>query len=393
MSKSVGIGFGRAWEGGEAARQALQQALDQLGGGRPMLALVFTAQEYASAEILQTIGGQLGNIPVWGFSTTCPLSASGEQRRSVGVALLSGNHFKAQINWWPDFSRDANGVATQFSRIVRGQFGAQGSTQAVLYTADGVNGDASLLCRSIDQMNFPAAGCLASSDYYQGRTTCLGGTHAEGGALSALFLGGQLRLGLGMGHGWMDSGWAWKVTRSRDVWVQGLDDASPAQAYAATLGYPEKELSFPPLSEFMRLYPLGIEVGGQEELLLRSPLRVEVDGNLRMNACVPEGKIAHLMIGDPDRCLSAAQSAAEAALQSLGSATPLLGLLLIDQAWQTLLEGRLDELFAQLQSALPGLPLIGGYTLGQLAWPRAGVASAQLVNQHALIALIGEAKA
>lgn len=394
MSQSAALGFARGWDGREAARQAVQQALSRLGGSRPALAMLFTAQEFAADEVVQTVNRQLGNIPLWGFSSTCPLSAEGEQPRSVGVALLADNGFRAHANLWPNFAQDGSGVATQFSRAVRSQAGlSQDGVQGVLLAADGVNGDASLLCPAIDQMNLHVAGCLASGDHQQGRTMCLSGNRAESGALSALFLGGRLRLGVGMGHGWKDTGWLWRVTRSRDVWVQGLDGAAPVRAYANVLGYPENEWAFPPLSEFARLYPLGIEAGEAGKLLLRSPLRIEVDGNLRLNTRVPEGAFAHLMAGDPAACLAALQAAAGEALRSLGSATPLMGLLLIDQAWQTLWDGRADALFQQLRQDLPDVPLIGGYTLGQLAWPTANSAASQLVNQHALIALIGEAEA
>lgn len=387
MSKSAAIGFARDWDGREAARQAVQSALDQLGGNRPALALIFSAQEYPAGDVLQAVSSQLGNVPVWGFNTTCPLSGEGEQPRSVGVALISGSGFKAHGNWWSNFAQDGNGVATQLARAVRAQ---SGNAQGVLLAADGVNGDASLLTETIDQMNLHVAGCLASGDYRLGRTICLGSNHAESGGLSALFLGGRLRLGLGMATPWKDTGWLWKVTRSRDVWVQGLDGSSPARAFSAALGVPENDWAFPPLSEFVRLYPLGIETGTPDQLLLRSPLRMEVDGNLRMNARIAEGQTAHLMIGDPDACQPALNSAVEEALRSLGSATPVLGLLLVDQAWHTLMEGRTNNLFDSLEKVLPGVPLIGGYTLGQLAWPMTGSASTQLVNQHVLIALIGE---
>ncbi|TLN10755.1 hypothetical protein FDZ74_10685, partial [bacterium] len=174
---------------------------------------------------------------------------------------------------------------------------------------------------------------------------------------------------------------------------RGLDGVVPVKAFASALGYPENEWAFPPLSEFVRQYPLGIETTGSQQLLLRSPLRMEVDGNLRMNARVPEGQYAHLMIGDTDACVAALQTAATDALRSLGNATPLIGLLLVDQAWQTLMDGRSDALFRGLRTVLPELPLIGGYTLGQLAWPMPGSATSQLVNQHALVALIGESDA
>jgi len=390
MTKSAVIGFSRHWDGREAARQAVQSALDQLGNSRPALALLFVSQDYTAADVLQAAGNLLGNVPVWGFHTTCPLSAEGEQPRTVGVALIAGSGYKASINWWPNFVQDGHGVATQFARVVRTQ---TGNTQGILLAADGVNGDASLLCESIDQMNLHVAGGLASGDYRSGRTICIGGNHAGSGALSALLLGGRLRLGLGQAHGWKDTGWLWKVTRVRDLWVQGLDDKSPAAALSEVLGYPEKDWFSPPLSEYVRLYPLGIETDGRKSLLLRSPLRVEVDGNLRMNSHIAEGKMAHLMVGDPAGCQTALKTAADEAVRSLGSAAPLLGILLVDEAWRTLLEGRSGPIYEQLQATLPGVPWIGGYTLGQLGWPATGSVSSQLVNQHALIALIGDAEA
>jgi hypothetical protein len=390
MTKSAVIGFARHWDGREAARQAVQNALDQLGNSRPALAVLFVAQDFTVADVLQAAGNLLGNVPVWGLHTTCPLSAEGEQPRTVGVALIAGSGYRATINWWANFAQDGHGVATQLARAVRSQ---TGTPQGILLAADGVNGDASLLCESIDQMNLHVAGGLASGDYRSGRTVCIGGNHAGSGALSALFLGGRLRLGLGQAHGWKDTGWLWKVTRVRDLWVQSLDDKSPAAAFSEVLGYPEKDWFSPPLSEYVRLYPLGIEMDGPKQLLLRSPLRVEVDGNLRMNSRIAEGKMAHLMVGDPAVCQAALKTAADEAIRSLGSATPLLGILLVDEAWRTLLDGRSRLIYEQLQSVLPGVPWIGGYTLGQLGWPATGSVSSRLVNQHALIALIGETEA
>lgn len=390
MSKSAVTVFSRHWDGREAARQAVQSALDQLGNNRPSLALLFVSQDYAADEVMQAAGSLLGNVPVWGFHTTCPLSTAGEQPRTVGVALISGSGYKAHVNWWPNFSQDGSGTATQLARAVRGQ---TSNTQGMLLAADGTNGNAGILCESIDQMNLHVAGCLASGDYRTGRTICFGGNHAESGAMAGLFLGGRLRLGLGLAHAWKDTGLSWKVTRARDMRVEGLSGQSPAAAFSEVLGYPAKDWPYPPLSEFVRLYALGIEMGGPDQLVLRSPLHVEVDGSFRMNARITEDKVAHLMIGDPAACQDALKAAATEALRSLGSATPLLGLLLVDEAWRTLLEGRSKPVYEQLQAVLPGVPWIGGYTLGQFGWPAAGWVSSQIVNQHALIAVIGEAGA
>ena len=121
MTKSAVIGFARHWDGREAARQAVQNALDQLGNSRPALAVLFVAQDFTVADVLQAAGNLLGNVPVWGLHTTCLLSAEGEQPRTVGVALIAGSGYRATINWWANFAQDGHGVATQLARAVRSQ--------------------------------------------------------------------------------------------------------------------------------------------------------------------------------------------------------------------------------------------------------------------------------
>ena len=96
------------------------------------------------------------------------------------------------------------------------------------------------------------------------------------------------------------------------MWVQTLDNAPAAETYARYLGYTAREWAYPPLTDMARLYPLGVEIGSMQggagpfvesdptNLLIRSALRVEVDGSLRMSAPVPEGSVVHLMTGDPE---------------------------------------------------------------------------------------------
>jgi len=148
----------------------------------------------------------------------------------------------------------------------------------------------------------------------------------------------------------------------------------------------------------VRIYALGIEqkidesVEAAPELIIRSPIRMENDGSMRMNTAIPEGSTAHLLVGSAARCLEAARKAASQALENLQSANrdcnPTLALVLVDKAWQSILTANPGEEIQAVRSVIgPDVPIIGGYSFGQIASLK--TKSPDLLNQHILVVLFG----
>lgn len=380
MKRSAVYGIGRGINGREAAMAATQSALDQLGTSKPALALVFVSEELEVADVLNGLLALLGDTPIWGFSTLSPLSDEGDQPRAVIVALLAGNDLKAQVHWFPHFAQDAEEVARQINHALPLEL-----TQEILFAADGAAGQLAPLCAALRDQAGGVVGCMASGEPSLGRTFQIGMNQAEAGALSIAVLGGRFKLGVGLAHGWRPVGVYFQATHSQDDRLYALDGAPAVESYARYLGYTAQAWTQPPLSSMARLYPLGIETQPDSELLLRSPLRVEGDGSLCMNAPVPEGSVAHLMIADPQACLEAARCAARQALENLGTARPLLALALVDAAWATLFETHPTYISDALKSVLQEIPLVGAYTLGQIQPPT-------IHNQNLALVLIGEAQ-
>lgn len=397
----VGIGI----NGREAAAQATQRALDQLGPARPVLALVLVAQELQVTDALTGVTTLLGETPLWGFTTTSPFTSEGDQARSVVVALFTGPEFQAEVSWFPAFAQDSPSVARALLQALK-----QGSSPApgapaprhVLLAADGINGSLTPVCSALSELPVPVSGCMAAGEVSRGKTFCIGRNQAGPGALSAAVLGGRFQIGAGLAHGWKDLGVHFRVTRTRDVWLLALDEHPAAEAYARYFGYTAREWAFPPLTDMARLYPLGVEPPRRRDtapffeldsasLLIRSALRVEVDGSLRMSAPVPEGAFVHLMTGEPAACLDAARLAARQAMAALEGARPILALALADAAWQTLFETRPDLLPAALKEELGETPLVGAYTFGQLARPDLAAAPV-LHNQTIEVLVFGESQ-
>ncbi len=390
MARDFGWGIGVGLDGREAAQQAAQSAMMKMGSNRPTYAFVIFPHELPVEEVQRGLTGVLGNTPVWGFSTARPFSDNGSHPHAVLIALLSASETEIRSRWFPDFSQNSNGVATQMKKAI---LEWEPVSRGVLITADGVFGDISPVFSAFNGHGLAVAGCLTAGEVRIGKTYQVGGKQAGTGGLAAFAFGDRIRMGVGNGVGWKKIGISFTITRSRGAWIQSLDNGTPAEAFEKIFHYPAREWAFPPLNDVTRMYCLGIESENQKShLLLRSPIHVEVDGSFRMSVPVHQGSKAHLMVGDIQACTSSIRSACQNALTMLGSARPTFALVFVDIAWSYLYETRPDEIMATLRAEMPDIPVLGGYTFGQIEW-NSSRQIAQLQNQTIQVVVLGEVDA
>jgi hypothetical protein len=216
----------------------------------------------------------------------------------------------------------------------------------------------------------------------------MAGNQTGTGSLAAAILRGNIRIGIGHAHGWDPVGSQFRVTRSRGFWLRTLNGRPASETYAELFGHPARDWAFPPLSYLARLYPLGVEHG--EDLIVRAPIRVEADGSFRMNANVRDGSDAYLLVGSRASCEKAAAQATQHALLALGEVKPVFVLILVDLAWQMLLKSNPGAEVAAVHDIIgPGIPIAGGYTLGQIVPGKEGTPPIFL-NQHIVVVAFGE---
>ena len=388
MTLTAAIGHAQALNGREAGLQATHHALNRLGVGSPAFAFVVASHQYQAREVVSGVSGLLGDTPLIGFSSPIALAGDGLHSNSVLVALLAGD-MQAETRWMPGYAQSGRETGAQLSKQIAEQ---AADTRGVFFFADGFNGDADQLCNALSSGPVPLAGGLSSGDLHTGHSYQIAGPQMGTGALAAAFLRGNLRLGIGTAHGWNPVGSQFRVTRSRGFWLRTLDGRPASEAYAQLFGYPAREWAFPPLSHLARLYPLGVEQG--EQLVIRSPIRVEADGSFRMNVPVRDGADAYLLVGSRAACEQAAQTAAQQALQQLGGSKPAFAFLLVDVAWEMLLKSHPGAEINAVQDILgKNVPLAGGYTIGQIVRGKdaAAAGSTQLLNQHIIVIAFGEA--
>ena len=383
MALKVSIGTAQALNGREAGLQATHHALNRLGSSTPGFSFVISSYQYQAREVVSGVSGLLGDTPMIGFSSSAGLSSTGLHHNSVLVALLAGD-LQAETRWMPGYAQSGRETGSQLSK----QAAELNDPRALFFYADGFNGDADQLCSAISNVSFPLVGALSSGDLHTGYSYQIAGPQTGTGALSAAFLRGDVRVGVGAAHGWNPVGSQFRVTRSRGFWLRTLDGRPASETYAQLFGYPARDWAFPPLSHLARLYPLGVEQGDQ--LVIRAPIRVEADGSFRMNAPVRDGVDAYLLVGSRFSCENAAQQAAQQALQQLDGKKPMFALILVDIAWQMLLKSHPGAEITAVQDILgKDVPILGGYTLGQII-PGKDSASPLLLNQHIVVVAFAE---
>ena len=382
MALTASIGHAQALDGREAGLQAAHHALNHLGVSVPSLCIVIASHQYGPREVLSGVSSLMTDVPLIGFSSPAALTPDGQHQHAVVVIVLSGD-FQAEVHWLPGYAQSGRETGARLMQLAA----AGSEAGSLLFFADGFNGDAEQFCSAIPAGALPLAGALSGGDLHTGNTYQMAGNQSGAGSLSAAFLRGNIKVGIGFDHGWGPVGSQFRVTRSRGFWLRTLDGRPASETYAQLFGYPAREWAFPPLSHMARLYPLGVEQG--ENLVVRAPIRVEADGSFRMNAAIRDGIDAYLLVGSRGGCERAAGHAAQQALLNLGNAKPAFALVLVDVAWQMLLKATPGAEIAAVQDILGAdVPIAGGYTLGQIVPGKNS--SPHFLNQHIVVIAFGE---
>jgi hypothetical protein len=360
------------------------QALDKASRSPVIFGILIASHNLPFDQVLSGAIALLGDVPLIGFSTSAEIISGGIHQRSVVIALISGTDVTVRSEFWPGFGEDSRGASL---KMIQSLLPHQ-SHGTLFIVADGFHGDPKELCNSLEAGPYTLAGCLAGGEQRQARTYQLGGRQCGTGGLAAALISGKITSGVGLGHGWEEAGIYFQITRVRGPWIRALNNQTAAEAYARWLGYQPRDWSFPPLNELVRLYPLGIEKSEFKSLQVRSPLRMESDGSLRMHTAVSEGDTAHLLVGSIESCLKSAEKAALQALKSIGKARPILGVILPDVSWQNLLETQPGAEVTAVRNVLgQNVPIIGGYTFGQFSNSNQ---TAEFYNQHIEVFILAE---
>lgn len=386
MSLNAAIGIGSALDGKQAVTYAIHHALNEVQQRDISFALIIGSQDFDVNDVHSNAVSHLGNTPMLGFSTPRIITEEGEKLKTVVVVLFTGDGVEALTNWWSGFGENSSRVC---DRMIS-SLDDESDGKIVLAIADGVMGDAEKLASRLASIENAATGWLSGGRQMSKETWQFGGSNAGINGLASAEISG-MKIGVGLAHGWQNSGAVLRITLTRGAWIRAIDGAPASEMYSRLFGRQAVDWIVPPLNSMVRLYPFAIQDPDKPIPSVRSPLWIEPDGSLRMNTQIPDGSPVNLMIGSVEGCVEALKKVSEDAIRSLGVSKPAMGLLIADRGWEMLLRAHSINLIEEIKSRLEvDIPVIGAYTYGQIG-PSTPDGPIEYLNQHVQLILFAGA--
>lgn len=381
MSK-FGSGMSTAATAAEAARAATADAMAQLAGEPPKLAVVFTSVGYAdAAEAGRVVRGMLGDVPiVGGTAGACVIGGAGLAPRAVSVVVLAGASIEVVCREAECRTPDCYEAVAAAEEIARAADDASRRGlphYACLVFAPGVFVDGEALAAAVRKgagARAQLAGGLTGDDLTLDRPMIFVGDELRRDRILVTGVFTDKPVGIAARHGWTALGPPRVVTGTDGVYLVTLDGrpalevwTEDARAAGATLPSDRHELA----SYLTHRFPLGVpddpgkEAGASDTLVVRAPYRIEEDGRVRLSGSIAEDTVARIVGARGDSLRTAAADAAHEARDRAGG--EVAGALVLECASRrvALGEGFSAEL-AAIQRAVAA-PLAGGCVYGEIA--------------------------
>jgi hypothetical protein len=364
------VGVGRAaGTAPEAGSAALHEALAGRSAAQAKLVIVFASSDLDLATVVAGISKIAAGAPVVGCTTAGEIAAAGPSDRSIVVTVLGGRDFSVAASCATGAGADLRGAgATVASAITRLD---DRPHQMLLLLTDGLAGDQQEIVRGaygVVGAQVPLVGGCAGDDLRMQSTSVFFGGNVLSDAVVGVAIGSSGPFGIGVSHGWRRVGEPMLVTASTATRVLTLDDEPALDSYLRRLGAPAEVAADPAaFTRFAMTHPLGMNRRSGEEVRFIAGADF-AERSLQCIAHAPPGGLAWIMEGDDESVLTATRAACTAALDQLGDAEPK-GVIVFDCIARRGVLGDVgitDEV-RQLADAVPGTPLAGFYSYGEIA--------------------------
>jgi hypothetical protein len=337
------------------------------------LLLVFCSHSYDLGELLESINGRSGGVPLIGCSTAGEIATGGPGDAGVVVTALGGPGFAATTASAVNASEDLRAAGAQVAHCAAG---ANGHPHRVLVLlTDGLAGDQQEIVRGaygVVGASVPLVGGCAGDDLEMSATYQLHGDRVLTNAVVGAALSSEAPLGIGVRHGWGRVGEPVVVTSSADNRVYLLNDRPALDVYLEHLEPPQDARRDPAaFTRFALTHPLGLSGrSGEDHVRFVGEADFD-DGSLGFIAEVPQGGLAWFMEGDDGSVLEATGAACDDALALLQGSPPL-GLIVFDCIARrgVLGDAGITREVEQVAQSAGGAPVAGFYTYGEIARTR-----------------------
>jgi hypothetical protein len=357
-----------------AVGSALAGALATLGGAHPGLGFLFVSSRHDLGAALETARGKAPGTDFLACTTAGEIHGSGSTHGGVSSLLVAWDGAEHVATPALDMTPgDPDAIAARLCEGFeagareRRSRGLEHST-TVLF-GDGLSPKLEKLvaavrrCTSTSQQ---VVGGGAADDGALARTWVGSATGAVAGGVLAAHVFSRSPFGVGVEHGVGAASERMLVTHSTENVVHELDGRPALDVYrdrATSLGLPAESAQSP---QFLVENELGLYLF-EQIVRIRSPIGVSADGSVTFAGEVPEGSAVCFVRGQPDAMIAAARTAARTAAEGLGGTKPAGVLVVSCICRDTLLGPRYDEEIRAIAEELPGAPIAGFVSYGEIA--------------------------
>ena len=370
MSIQSSVGLAHGEDSYAVGVNACQDAINQLGGAKPQLVMVFSSTQYDQAQVLSGIRSVVKDALVVGSSTAGEITTAGPAKRhSVSVMAISSPDLKFYAGVGENIAANPRAAGKAAADAVKAQT-AEPLSAFMMFPDVLVGNGADIVRGVLDSLgeHFPVVGGASGDDFQFKKTYQYLNDKVYSGTVVGLGFVGNLKIGIGVKHGWIPIGMPLKVTKSSGSVLHELDGKPAIKIYEDYFGSEmASELRKEALAKLAITYPLGMRTSGSEEMLIRDPITVDENGSITCAAEIPEGSEIQLMIGSREEAVKVAKQAAEKAMSELGG-TPKAVVIFNCIARNKLFGVHAgDEIDAIQEAVGKTVPLIGFYTYGEQA--------------------------
>jgi len=346
MATTLATGLCGGENGALAAKDAVAQAKEKLGRTRT------------------------GNAPLIGASTAGEFTEDGVDKGNVAVGLLSSDDIKVFTAIAGGVKKDTEAAIKEVIAKLPGKVKGYPNLTAILI-ADGLSGmgeRVALLASYLFGKGLGIVGGMAGDDFKMGKTFVFSDGNVRTDAIGVCLLASKMPLFTGVKHGHTPVSRELKATRTEGNVLYEINDMPAWAAWkqetaetARKVGIDVNQLKTP--AEIAQFEKKG-------EYKIRWPVSANEDGSLNFACDIAEGAIFRIMDGSNlEDQIDAAEGAAMMAKRSAEDAgyREFAGILVFDCAHRQLILGdRFSESVDRFKKVLPGVPLLGWETYGEI---------------------------
>lgn len=379
-----------AFSDDNSPKEAGKSLVEGIGEQRsPELIYIFTSSELSEEDLLEEVADAFPDSEIVGASTggeiysgdigtgnAVALALDGDLEVGVGVGRsISEGEKKAGMSAAGKALTNLDDEYYITSELHRDGIDWEKKnpvTLSVFSTA--LTGNGSDVMRGVEEVvggGAQVTGGIAGDDWKLDETYVYRGGEVVTDAVVVAAVESEHQISHGVKHGLKRTDNQYKVTDSDANVVNELDGQSAADVYEDVFGPKGRT------ANYIMTKPLGIEMG-EEEPRARDPLKVDdKTGSITFAAEIEEGSLVYILESPQEGVIDAARTAAERAVKNAGNPDEedITGVILHDCVcrWNCLKDDdtRKKEVEAVRDVIGEDTPVVGWYTYGEIALPRA----------------------